>query len=276
VVNAPCRLHVYLAQAAPLAVVLRRGPSRWARLSLWHTDSDTFEHGQWIHARVYERRSDVSADGKLFIAFIGTSAASRRIQQADSWIAISRPPYFTALALWWIGSTWCTGGLFPAPGQVWVPSQTDADQGGVPKSLRRVDVPPHWDRTNNWTDRTVFHNRLLRDGWQRIEDARPEQWERANPRTDHTLVFQELGWDARVYGGPSVVRYALRDAAGVEHALERVNWADWDQAGRLVAAQDGRIVHPSIAGAWPVIADLNDETPRNMAPPDWALRWPKA
>src|SRR5438067_8008216 len=110
VTNAPCRLHVYLAQHAPVGVVLRRGPAAWARLSLWRTDSDTFEHGQWLHGRVYERRCDVSADGSLFVAFIRASAARPRAGgQADTWLAISRPPYFSALALWWIGGTYCTG-----------------------------------------------------------------------------------------------------------------------------------------------------------------------
>jgi hypothetical protein len=46
-----CRLFVYLARRAPVAVALRRGPSDWARLSLWHTDTDRIEHGQWISIR---------------------------------------------------------------------------------------------------------------------------------------------------------------------------------------------------------------------------------
>ena len=66
---APCRLFVYLASEAPIGVVLRRGPSAWTRLSVWHTDTDTFEHGQWFRGRVYERRSDVSPDGALFAYF---------------------------------------------------------------------------------------------------------------------------------------------------------------------------------------------------------------
>ena len=70
----PCRLFVYLAREAPVGVVLRRGPSDWARLSLWHTDDDWFEHGQWMRARVFERRSDLSPDGSLFVAFVRGSA----------------------------------------------------------------------------------------------------------------------------------------------------------------------------------------------------------
>src|SRR5438270_7076744 len=120
---APCRLHVFLAHDAPIGVVLRRGPSAWARLSLWHTDTDSIEHGQWLHGRVYERRSDLSPDGALFAAFIRSGVAGARPgQQEDSWIAVSRPPYFSALALWWVGSTWCSGGFFTDRGSLWVGS----------------------------------------------------------------------------------------------------------------------------------------------------------
>ena len=102
----PCRLFVYLAPRAPIGVVLRRGPSRWVQLSVWHTDSDTFDHGQWIRGRVYERRCDVSPDGSLFVYFIRKDGLrSADIEQVDSWIAISRPPWFTALALWVAGGT---------------------------------------------------------------------------------------------------------------------------------------------------------------------------
>ena len=53
----PCRLFVFLARDAPLGLVLRRGPSDWFRLSLWRTDTDALEHGQWLRGRVYERRT---------------------------------------------------------------------------------------------------------------------------------------------------------------------------------------------------------------------------
>ena len=96
-----CRLFVYLARDAPMAVVLSRGPTDWAQLSLWHTDTDTLEHGQWIKGRVYERRSDVSSDGSLFCGFVRQSGG-REDNRADTWIAVSRPPYFSALAVWFV------------------------------------------------------------------------------------------------------------------------------------------------------------------------------
>jgi hypothetical protein len=116
--GAPCRLFVYLARDAPVAVVLRRGPTDWARLSLWHTDSDGFAHGQWLKGRVYERRSDLSADGSLFAAFVRQSGG--RDPRRDSWIAVSRPPFFSALAVWFVGGTSHTGAFFPARSALWL------------------------------------------------------------------------------------------------------------------------------------------------------------
>ena len=67
---------MYLARESPRAVVLHRGSSGWARLSRWHTDTDTFEHGQWLAARVDARRGDVSPDGSLFVYFARTSGGA--------------------------------------------------------------------------------------------------------------------------------------------------------------------------------------------------------
>ncbi len=36
-----CALEVLLARDASRGVILRRGPTKWVQLILWHTDSDT-------------------------------------------------------------------------------------------------------------------------------------------------------------------------------------------------------------------------------------------
>ena len=186
--ESPCRLFVYLALDAPIGVVLRRGPSDWARLSLWHTDTDTFEHGQWIHARVYERRCDLSADGSLFVAFVRDSARPNQANR-DTWVTVSRPPWFTALALWFAGGTYYTGGLFPDGQTHWLGFDPSAPaQGHLPAWLTTTTaLPPYVDRTNDWPDRTVWLNRLLRGGWTQSSAAEPETWRRANPDGDLTL-----------------------------------------------------------------------------------------
>jgi len=61
------RLFAILARDAPVAAVLRRGPSKQVLLVRWDLTNDTFEAGQWLKARVYERRCDLSPSGDRFI-----------------------------------------------------------------------------------------------------------------------------------------------------------------------------------------------------------------
>jgi hypothetical protein len=79
------------------------------------------------------------------------------------------------------------------------------------------------------------------------------------------------------YGGPYVVEYQVGDdAAGNVQSLGWASWADWDQQGRLVLAQDGRLLAWSPGAALSQIADLNDATPDPQPAPAWALEWPPA
>jgi hypothetical protein len=271
----PCRLFVYLARDAPIGVVLRRGPSAWARLSLWHTDSDTFEHGQWMAARVYERRSDLSPDGSLFVAFV---RGSSRDGNADSWIAVSRPPWFTALAFWPIGGTYCTGGFFRSDRTLWLPVGPEVPEGGgLPHCLSIESGPDAYiERGGNWTERTVHLNRLLRDGWARVDGARLETWAHPNPLGTMTLLMTEHSdRDFRAFGGPHVVEYAvLVKALDDMIPFGRATWADWDQQGRLVIARNGRLFSWDSSGYIDEIADFNGQTPDPQPPPEWALTWP--
>ena len=280
--SSPCRLFVYFAREAPVGVVLRRGPSDWVRLSLWHTDTDTFEHGQWMKGRVYERRSDVSADGSLFLAFVRQSGGGRpnpAPNAADTWVAISRPPYFTALALWFVGGTYHTGGFFPDRESVWV-GFTDAppDLGSVPGWLQ-VTGPQdiaYIDRTPDWTDRTVHFNRLLRDGWELLDsDTDRVKWQRRHASQPLTLLMTQQFESFQEYGGPFVVEFELREeSSGEPRSLGWGTWADWDQRGRLVMAQDGRLVTVQPDAASAEIADFNGQAPQPEPAPDWARAWP--
>src|SRR6266487_2292851 len=104
----PARLFVILARKASKGVILRRGLSKWVELILWHTRSDTFDHGQWFHGRIYERACDLSPDGSMFLYFGSKYHLQKWAPSTQNydpsilyeWTAISKPPYFTALAMW--------------------------------------------------------------------------------------------------------------------------------------------------------------------------------
>jgi hypothetical protein len=279
---------VYLARDAPIGVVLRRGPSDWARLSVWRTDADTFEHGQWFRGRVYERRSDVSTDGSLFIYFARKSGGGTpaNAYPHDTWVAISRPPWFTALALWFVGGTYHTGGFFPSRRSVWHGFGADPpDQGQLPRWLALSPaLPPYADRTNDWPSRTVWINRLLRDGWESVPGAPVETWERRHPSQPLALIMEQSELDYRSYGGRHVLEYAVRTEAEPEARigvgadlipLGRATWADWDQGGRLVLARAGRLLHWQPPDTLREIADFNPQVPEPAPSPARALTWPR-
>jgi hypothetical protein len=272
--DSPCRLFVYLAHDAPIGVVLRRGPTDWAQLSVWHTDTDTIEHGQWIKGRVYERRSDLSFDGSLFAAFVRQSGG-RCGPGRDTWVALSRPPYFTALAVWFIGGTYYTGAFFPRRDTLWLGFMEEAppDIGEKPRGLE-VSAPrdiSYIDGTANWTERTVHFNRLLRDGWTLL-DKQPHDtmWERRHPSRPLTLTMVHTFDDFRTFGGPYTVEYFVRPDAAAEQALGQATWADWDQQGRLVLAQRGKLIAWDEQRGMTQIADFNGQTPDPQPAPERA------
>jgi hypothetical protein len=106
----PCRLFVIPARTAPVAVILRRGPSRWSQVIAWDTHRDVFTEGAWLKGRIYEDRCDLSPDGALLLYFC--HGGRSRPGYTDSWTAVSRLPWLHALALWPWGTTYGGGGRF--------------------------------------------------------------------------------------------------------------------------------------------------------------------
>src|SRR5205085_2662950 len=122
-----------------------------------------FEHGQWLHGRVYEDRCDLSPDGAFFLYFARQDRRGAvEAGYGYAWTALSRPPYFTALALWPQRSTWLGGGVF---------------EGRRTLLLNTCGIEPHPDhppkavRVRGSGGRLVsgwsYLERLARDGWRR-------------------------------------------------------------------------------------------------------------
>ena len=113
----PARVHPILARKANTAVIIRRGPSKSVCTMLWDRTRDTFMPGQWLRGRIYERRCDLSPDGRHFIYFAMNGKWGGPLK--GSWTAISRAPYLKALALWPWGDCWNGGGLFLTDSRFW-------------------------------------------------------------------------------------------------------------------------------------------------------------
>jgi hypothetical protein len=114
----PARVYGYVARKANQVVVLRQGPHRVCQMLVWDLATDVVTPGQWVRAHVFFERCDVSPDGKYFVAALSDYSTTTRSRGSapeelrTGWTAISRPPYFSALALWFSGCSWNGGGVW--------------------------------------------------------------------------------------------------------------------------------------------------------------------
>lgn len=167
-----CRIDGIVAREAPIAVIFRRGPSKQTQLLTWNLETDVVTPGQWIKAKVYTRRCDISPDGKYLVAAF-TDYSSRRDPAVEKfglkdeylacgWTAISKPPYFTALGLWFSGDAWNGGGYWDGPNVLRANIDTTWHEAISPKGA------PFKVRKLNWggcEDEPLFGMRLERQGW---------------------------------------------------------------------------------------------------------------
>ena len=278
--SAPCRLAVFLARKARVGVILRRGPSAWAQLVHWDRESDVFTPGQWFHGRVYERRCDLSPDGRLLVYFAAKHGRwPPENDIGEAWTAISRPPYFTALALWPNLGSWYGGGVFETDKLVLLDTVCSDEPHPKfrPKGLKFGHVG---------AETAPWEQRLLRDRWRLLSrgfDPRThrrvgekEVWERPHPERPVILCREIEDVDFERHGGPYFETFWL-ETGGDLVPLTRVTWADWDDGRRLVFVRDGKLFSASLEGSdlrETELFDFNPLRPEEAAPPDWARHWP--
>jgi hypothetical protein len=287
----PCRLYVILARAAPVAVIFRRGPSKWIQLIRWNTAADTFEPGQWFRGRIYGRRSDLSPDGSKLIYFaakhaLGTYGSNR----ISLWTAVSRPPYLTALAFWPDFSlTYYGGGLFESNDSLILntcfdPAEVARPDYPAPDHIKAVRPPPPHVRATAepmGMENDLEHRRLARDGWV-IRDLRGKRapsggvkaLSSGTRRPGDYLLKATHTWSMT----GERTSYELHDLAlGSRTALPRVTWADWDQQGRFVFAREGALyaAYPRESTRLKIdrLARFNDSVPNPVPAPAWAKTW---
>ncbi|MBS1714088.1 MAG: hypothetical protein JST30_07090 [Armatimonadetes bacterium] len=173
------RIDGILASRSPLAVVFRRGPSKLTQLLVWDTDTDSVAPGQWIRGRVYTKRCDVSPDGQLMVGAFTNYSSTRQLAdkivskswEECGWTAVSRPPYFSAIALWFTGSEWNGGGVWQEDGRL---SLNDP-----PGLWKEAKAPPSWLKARRMSlggseDEPVFTTRLQRHGWDVVRKLKVE------------------------------------------------------------------------------------------------------
>lgn len=270
----PARLHILLAREAPVGLVIRRGPSRHVCTLLWDRRADIFTLGQWFKGRIYERRCDLSPDGRHLLYF--AMDGKWRSLSNGSWSAISKAPYLKALGLFPKGDCWRGGGLFLDNRRYWLNGHGCHRTALDETDLRREDdFHPTGGRGGECLG--VYYPRLLRDGWTSHDHL-------SAGLTDQCDVFEKpvgKGWTLRKYAHAQVGSPPGKGCYWDEHELLHARtsrcltlpdweWADvdgprlvWVSAGCLWA---GTLTESGLAESR-LLCDFNPMTFERRAAP---------
>lgn len=286
------RIYVLLARSAETAVVFRRGPSKQVQMWKWNRANDRFERGQWLHGRVFERRCDLSPNGELLCYF-----AAKHKGEYPTYTVVSRPPYFSALALFPGMGTWGGGGLFDGPRRLRLnhsPRNMKLARGfRIPKGFSVERIDEYGGRGENYP---IEDERMIRDGWVLvsageahenrfdsplwIEFDPPRVYARHHPKSRDIRLEQRTRGIGKKQGPRTLVDHAIVAKGSEVERFAESDWADWDVNGDLLLAQQGAIFRAKVDAKTgrlePLqrLIDLSHETFENVPPPPEALRWP--
>ncbi len=278
------RLQILFSREASVAVIFRRGPTAWTQMIRWNTADDTFEPGQWFRGRIYDRRSDLSPDGSLLLYFArkinGRTLADKKY--TDAWTAVSKPPYFTALALWPKGDCWHGGGLF-FDGRTIELNHASDRTAHHPNHAPGRHLRVKFRSIVMGEDEPIYTERLERDGWKLISGSRlsnfissQEELRLKKQRGGDLCVALKRSYNTRP------LRYFERFEVqnrelGLYAEVQRADWVDFDQRGRLIVAQDGRISTANLTEEGLVmdgcLANFTANQPEQVPPAAWAASW---
>lgn len=248
------RTYGIVARDAPVAVVFRRGPTRHLRLLRWNLTDDTVTAGQWLVGSVNPGTSGLSPDGELLVY-------EERIKGHRAITAVSRPPYFSALAHWSYSAPWSGGGFFADAHTLVLGMSLGEPEGDLPPGLTVTDA---W----SWFGMNERHGGF--------GDA-----VRAEPCAHHGWIF-ERDVERKVQLSQQLARRTRSGARDYALADERrrtledlgaLDWADFAPDGTLVFGRDGCLFHRR-DGEARLVADLHGQVFEPMAPPPEAMQWP--
>jgi hypothetical protein len=220
-----------LAREARSAVIFRRGPSRHTAVIGWDRTTDKFQLGQWLYGRIYERRCDLSPDGKYLIYFAMNGRWQSEVK--GSWTAISRTPFLKALTLFAKGDCWNGGGLFFSSREYWLNEAYGYEhelQTNDSTFMRRAEAP--WHERYGGECPGVYFIRLQRDGWSMKSRG-------VAGNGAHMTVFDKRindRWILRKFAhatvDPAPGRGVYHDTHALvgTHAEEVIECTDWDSA----------------------------------------------
>jgi hypothetical protein len=191
----PPRLFVISRPESKVAVIIRRGPTKRARVFRWDLDLNEIIEGHKFFGRIYEKRCDLSIDGKYWIYFVLNGQWDA--EHGGSWTAISEIPTLEGLTVLGKGDGWHGGGHFIGNRIIWL------NDGYGHKSIKKSKIFQIDDKFSYSLDfggecPHPYFNKMIRDGWI------------LNGNENHKTLF------TKVIGPVKIKKYFM---AGLDHPV---------------------------------------------------------
>jgi hypothetical protein len=268
------RIYCIPAAAAPVVAVFLRGPTNWSHVGRWDLAAGRYEPGAWLRGRIFPRRCDLSPDGRVLCYFAHKPTATW--EQGESYVALSKLPWLTALRAFGTCGTWTRGYYFTKDGGS---DNSEHVKLPIPYSLRSIPVVQFAnERRSGWEESTDSPPRDPKDVWDQHRNARMQK---RQPLGKRMLYVESVGWAGGEFGVDQAVdglrvRYSL-ESDGNPEQLDELQWADWDRNGQLLlATRNGKLQIWNLDSEGPKILfeqDLSLLEPNPTPAPAWAQRW---
>ncbi len=201
--------------------------------------------GQWLKGRIYERRCDLSPDGKYLIYF--AMNGKWHTESRGSWTAISRAPYLKASAFFPKGDCWNGGGLWTGKNTYWLNDGLHAHT--ILRNTTAVRRDQNYCPSPSYGGEClgVYYHRLQRDGWSLMDSQFIGAWR------DQDIFEKTLGkgWILRKIAHAEIGAPAGKGCYWDEHELvgpkgtSTIPCPDWEWAeldgDRLVWTANGKL-----------------------------------
>jgi hypothetical protein len=270
----PPRIYCVTAAEAPIVAVFRRGPTQWSHVGQWDLARLHYEPGAWLGGRIFPRRCDLSPDGRYLAYFAHKPSATWELGEA--YVAVSKLPWLTALHAFATCGTWTRGYFFSKDAAA---SHSEALNLPIPYRLQSIPaVQFATERRRGWQESPDCPPRDPRDAW---DERRNVRMQRQQPGGHRLLYVESTGHAGAEFGIEQAVdglrvQYSI-ETDGQLAPLADVQWADWDQQGRLlVATRSGKLEVRNVnSGKTQVLfeKDLALLAPQPAPAPDWAQHW---
>ena len=270
----PPRIYCIPATDAPVVAVFRRGPSHWSHVGRWDLTNKIYEPGAWLHGRLFPRRCDLSPDGRILCYFARKPNANW--EHGETYVALSKLPWLTALHTFGTCGTWTRGYYFTTDGCCDHPKDIMLP---IPYGLHAIPTVQFAnERRRGWKETPDSPPRHPQDIWDMRRNARLQKQQ---PGGDRILYVESLGLPSGEFGIDQAVDglrvlYSMESNDTLE-LLDDLQWADWDRQGQLlVATRSGKLQVRNMDTDRSTIlfeADLSVLEPATVPAPESAQRW---